>query len=161
MSAEINGLDDIIKKLQNMAPDLRKKALRHAVGKSASVIRKRATALAPKDTGSMAKNIRVQFASRSSRRTGNIQFRVGVRGGAQEAGAAVRYARSRKAKKDKGFASGSATWYWRLIEFGTKSLPARSFMRKSMNDSSLKVFETIYKNLEAGIQKYAEKGSSE
>lgn len=155
----LQGLDQVVQKLESMTPELKKKALRNAVGKGASIIRKSATAKAPKDTGAMAKNIRVQFASRTTRKTGDITFRVGVRGGAQQAGSRTRYATTKKGRKT-ALAVGSSTWYWRLVEFGTQKMRARPFMRNAMADSSEAVFRNVGNDIEKAIEKFSKTGKA-
>ena len=159
-SANLEGLDQVLEKLEGITPDLRKKSLRNAVGKGAAIIRKDATARAPKRTGAMAKNIRVQFASRTSKRTGDMVFRIGVRGGAQQPGSTTQFAKSKKAKKSS-IAEGSSTWYWRLVEFGTQKMRARPFMRPAMTGSAEKVFSSLATDLDKAIDKFAKTGKSE
>lgn len=158
--AEIKGLAEVMKKLEGLGPDLRKKALRHGVGRAASIVRKAATQAAPKDTGDMRKNIRVQFASKTSKRIGGIAFRIGVRGGAQSPGAEVKFATTRKGKKS-ATATGSATWYWRLVEFGTQKMPARPFMRPALANNVSRVIDSIAQNVDKGITKFTKTGTSE
>lgn len=156
---KIDGVEPVIQKLQSLTPDLKRKALRNAVGRGASIIRKSATSRAPEDTGAMSKNIRVQFASRTTRRTGDMTFRVGVRGGAQKPGSKTRFARTKKAKRS-AIAEGSSTWYWRLVEFGTQKMRARPFMRLAMASSAESVFRSIGSDLDKAIDKFAKTGKS-
>jgi len=148
------GLEPVLRKLENLGPALRKKSLRSAMSKAASTVRKAATAKAPRDTGAMSKNIRVQYASRTSKKVGGVAFRVGVRGGAQQQGAQVRYARSKKGRKSTS-AVGSSTWYWRLVEFGTQKMAARPFMRPALSNNVNKITSQITSDLDAAITKFS------
>lgn len=147
---KIEGLDEVIQKLKSLGPDLQRKALRTGVRKGANLVKKAAVQKAPKDTGSMAKNIAVQFASRTSKEVKGVAFRVGVRGGAQASGAKVKYARSRKGKRASR-AAGSSTWYWRLVEFGTEKMKARPFMRPALSRNTDQIISTVAEDIDKGI----------
>lgn len=153
---DIKGLEDVLKKLEQMEPKLKKRAVKNATGKAASIIRRAATKAAPKKSGAMAKNIRVQFAPKETRKTGDVTFRVGVRGGAR---------RPSQGKFDSSSTDRQAvfksTWYWRLVEFGTQKMPARPFMRKAMVNSTERVFNQIATHLDKAIEKYTKTGDAE
>lgn len=158
---EIEGLAKVMKRLETLGPDLRKKALRNAMGRGASIVRKAATAAAPVRSGEMRKNIRVQFASKTSKKVGGIAFRVGVRGGAQQKGAEVKFATTRKGRKNP-VAAGSSTWYWRLQEFGTKTgTKERKFMRDALAQNVQKVVSSVTQALDRAITKFSKTGKSE
>jgi HK97 gp10 family phage protein len=159
MNFEIYGdFKTILAKLEGLGPDIKKKALRNAIRKGANTFRKAAIKKVPKRTGAVAKNIRVQFASRTSKKINGIAFRVGVRGGAQEPGAKVRYARTKKGRRSS-VAEGSSTWYWRLLEFGTEKMQARSFLRPAFYSQSTRIADQVAKDLEKAIKKYTQEGA--
>lgn len=71
-------------------------------------------------------NVAVQFASKSSTKTGNVRYRVGILGGARPG--AERVGALARRLSGKGLPGGE-TWYWRFVEFGTSKMRARPFMR--------------------------------
>lgn len=147
---KIEGLDEVKDRLRSLTPELQAKALRNAIRRGATTVSKAAKRKAPKDTGAMAKNIRVQFASRTFRKTGDLMFRVGVRGGAQQPGSKVRYAKSRKGKRESR-ATGGSTWYWRLVEFGTSRSRAKPFMRPALRENVGTIISQVASDLDKGI----------
>ena len=76
-------------------------------------------------------------AMRARRTTKNsVGIRMGVRGGA-------------KAYKNGGL-SGGDTYYWRFLEFGTKTIRARGFTRMAFNSNvnkSSEIFRSEFKQL--------------
>lgn len=150
IQAEITGLEPVLARLKELGPGLQRRALRTGVRKGANIVRKSAQDAAPKRSGAMAKNIRVQFASRTARREGGVAFRIGVRGGAQQPGSETRYARSKKGRAG-GAAAGGSTWYWRLVEFGTSKMAAQPFMRPALQKNISKIIDTVARDVDDGI----------
>lgn len=134
---EIKGLDELKRKLANVSNEIVKKSGRTAVRKAANVIRKDAIARAkafddPSTPIAIHKLITTRFNSKESRRTGDISFKVGVRGGA---------------------GSKNDAYYWRFLEFGTEKMAARPFMRPAMENSTEKVTETLVTEFDKAIDK--------
>lgn len=147
---QISGLEPVLARLKNLGPDIRRRSLRNGLRKGANMVRKAAQDAAPKRSGAMARNIRVQFASRTARRVGGVAFRVGVRGGAQQPGSKTRYARSRRGSSSQT-ASGGSTWYWRLVEFGTAKMEAQPFMRPALRNNVERIIDTVAQDVDQGI----------
>jgi HK97 gp10 family phage protein len=61
----------------------------------------------PNTANDISKNLMLRFNSKSFRRTGNMSFSIGVRGGA-------------KKREENQLNPGGDTFYWRFLEFGTK-----------------------------------------
>ena len=157
MQVKIDGLDQVMKRLETMGPELRKKGLRTAMRAAANTVKKSAQAKAPVDTGAMRKNITIQAASRTAKRVGGVAFRVGVKGGALAPGSKVRYGRSRKGKKG-GQAEGGSTWYFRLVELGTSKMPARPFLQPALRDNVSKIIGQVASDINTALDKMAAKG---
>lgn len=147
---KIEGLEEVLARLNSLSPNLRKGALRTGMRKGANTVRKAARDKAPVKSEAMKKNIAVQFASRTSRKIDGLAFRVGVRGGAKEPTKASRYSRSRRSAGSTA-PDRRSTWYWRLVEFGTQKMPARPFMRPALSQNVEKVISQVAKDLDDGI----------
>ena len=145
------GIADLRQDFLQLDQKLRKKVMTSALRKAAGELRKIAikNAKAMDDLASprsIAKNVNIQFASRSSNKTGDFIMRVGISGGARSPRKqnSRRY-QSRRSQK-KRYATGGKggdTYYWRFLEQGTKNISARSFMVKSMNEAAPKVISTF------------------
>lgn len=135
MSVSIEGLDEVLAKLETVSHDVRYKGGRFAMRKAANLIRDRAKANAarlddPKTPTNIAENIAVRFSPRAFRQRGELQFRIGVRGGAKG------YAAASGEFKGAGKGNpGGDTFYWRFLEFGTQNMPAQPFMRRALAEN--------------------------
>jgi HK97 gp10 family phage protein len=86
---QIQGLDEVLKKMRAMGPGLAAKGARTAMRKAANVVRDAAKANAaaldrPETPNRIADNIAVQFSAKTLKTTGDVMMRVGVRGGAKQ-----------------------------------------------------------------------------
>jgi len=124
------GVDEILGKLEEVGNDVRFKGGRFALRKAANLVankvKENARALDdPLTSEEIHKNVAVRWSRKFNKRTGNLKFRVGIRGGAG------------------GNAPGSAfeslpggdTRHWRFLEFGTEKAPARPFMRPALENN--------------------------
>lgn len=144
---EIEGLDDLLSKMDGLVHDVKFKGGRFALRRAAQVLQRQAIANAerlndPETTEEIAKNIVVRWSGRRFRRTGNLMFRVGILGGARSSSkSAVKSERRRrragiKSLKELGEIEGKGksnpggdTYYWRFLELGTAKSAAQPFMR--------------------------------
>lgn len=145
--AEIQGLDQALKNMRELAPKLRLKAGRRAVGKGAAVVRKKAKANALRvddaETGRrIADNIGQRFRSKESRRTGNIIISVGV---------LSKRGKIPKGNPDEG--PKGNTPHWHLIEMGTANAKAQPFLRPAASESVGEVYSAIASALGPEIDK--------
>jgi len=120
----LTGVDELTKKLNGISVMTRGKAGRFALRKAANLIAAQAKANAleiddPETAKSIADNIVVQFATKTFKKTGDLVFRIGVKGGATNPGTA-----------------GDTTWYWRFVELGTSKIPPRPFMRSALSENA-------------------------
>ena len=134
MGAEVKleGFDDLARKLRDLAPAMRKKVLRNALAAGARIVRDDAKRRAPVLSGAMKAPYRkagtVRDAikvrtSKAARRSGDVGVFVNIK----PAKGGGRGARSR-----------ADPYYWRFLEFGTRKMPARSFLRPAtsrLNDA--------------------------
>jgi HK97 gp10 family phage protein len=140
MGAEvkIEGFDDLARKLRELVPAMRKRVLRNALSAGARLVRDDAKRRAPvlsasakapyRTPGTLKKAIRVR-SSKQARRAGDVGVFVNV-------------------KPAKGIArgakSGADPFYWRFLEFGTRKMPARSFLKPASEklNEALGIFQT-------------------
>lgn len=160
---EIQGADEVMRKLRELTPRLQKKELRAAARKSMNIVRDAARAKArqvddPATAENIAKNIVTQESARRSRAVGGVVMRVGVRGGAKQY--ANTRENARKGRAGKSYATGGSkgnpggdTWYWRLVEFGRNGARAQPFMRPAMNENTEAVTQRFATELSAGIDR--------
>lgn len=139
---DVQGLPELVGRLEGLNFDLKRKGGRFALRKAANLIRDRAKANArrlnnPATPTDISKNIAVRWSGRHFKRTGDLLFRVGVRGGARQY--ANTRANVRDGKAGQAYATagdktnpGGDTFYWRYLEFGTERMAAQPFMRPAM-----------------------------
>lgn len=156
----IQGLDEVLKKMRAMGPALSGKGAKTAMRKAANVVRDAAKANAaqlddPNTPNRIADNVAIQFASRTFKRTGDVMFRVGVRGGARQ------YANTRenrgKQRVGKAYSTGGSTFYWRFLEFGTSKMGARPFMRPALEQNVDKATNVAVVELNKSLDRLAKK----
>lgn len=143
------GVDSLISKMDSIVEETRYKTGRSALRKAAKVMadaaKDRANRLDDPDTGrSIADNVRIAWNGKEFKRSGNLYFKVGIRGGAK----------LKDAKSDK---SSGPTPHWRLLEFGTSRMRAQPIMRPSFTENvsrSTTVFLTEFeKAIDRAIRK--------
>jgi HK97 gp10 family phage protein len=102
-SFSVDGVEDVVRKLQSLTPKLQAQALRKATREGAKVIQREAKALAPVQTGALRDSIKVKAGKRKKGRISTL-IQVG-----------------------QGDFKGD-TFYGAMVEYGTRRMPARPFM---------------------------------
>lgn len=137
--SKIEGIENFTAKLRSITPTLRKRVIRNSLAAGARLVRDEAQRLAPvlrqsaskpapyRQPGTVRKAIRVR-TSKADRRNGDIGVFVNVK--PAKAG-------------QRGAKSKTDPYYWRFLEFGTKKMAARPFLRPATDKlgDSLKVFQ--------------------
>lgn len=150
-SVELNieGLDDLNKKLKQLsspkkAKQIARKAGRQAMNLVRDAARSNAKAIDdPETREKIHKNIVTQDGK--SRNANEIRMRVGVRGGA---------AMNKHSDREKlAGLSGGNTTYWRFPESGTSKIPATPFMRPALSQNIDKVTNKFVQVFDAEITK--------
>lgn len=161
---KVEGLDALAARLENIKFETKKKGGRSALRKASQFIRdaakRGAQGLDDPTTGEViAKNIVERWNGRLFKRTGDLGFRIGVLGGARD------YSAYGEISTKKGSVNpGGDTFYWRFLEFGTQSIPARPFMRPALASNTgpaTDIFVREYdKVLDRAIKRAAKKGQT-
>ncbi len=125
VAVNVEGLEPLLARMENLSFDLRKKGGRFAMRKAANLIREKARENAeqiddPDSAESIAENIVVRFSPKDFKRNGDIAFRVGVLGGARGHAAA-----SGEVAGQGSNNPGGDTFHWRFIEFGRGEVKAK------------------------------------
>ena len=139
--SNVEGLDNLLRQLESVSQDMKKKGGRFALRKASQVVLKAAKQNAesvddPETGRSISKNIALRWDGKRFRRTGDLGFRVGVQHGAV----------LKRGTPD--LSSNAPTPHWRLLEFGTQNMAAQPFMRRALEDNvgiATQTFITEYK----------------
>lgn len=155
VSIEIKGLKELQKALEQLPKEIQARPLRSAVSAGAKVIMDEAIARAPEgDTGNLKDSI-YRYRSRKQSATGKETFLVGVRKGKGTYGDTRR--NRRLGIVGKKYITQGKAFYWRFIEFGTRFIQAKPFMRPAYESKKLEAAETIKERLKKAIDTQARK----
>ncbi len=129
LTFNLDGVPELNAKLAEVGKDVKFKGGRFALRKAANLVRDNAKARAmtfdDSETGrQVADNIVVRWSGKHFKQTGDLMFRVGVKGGGST---------GRNGNPDTG--EGGKTPHWHLLEFGTSKMPAQPFMRPALAES--------------------------
>lgn len=160
---DFKGVDGVIANMRELSLQMRGKIGRTAVRKGANVIRDAAKAgwQQVDRTGTPNKiyeKVAVQFAGRSFRQTGDLMFRVGIRGGAKQ------YAdtkQNRRARRVGGsYNVDGSTFYWRFYELGSSHQPARPIMQPALFNNGQAALNAVVTELQRGIARFKKKAGT-
>jgi len=129
MANEIAGLDEVQAKLRQLGNTRKaKNAATRASRKAMAVVRKAAIQNAKTlDNKGSQNKIWKNITIKASKTKGDlVMMKVGVKGGARH------YVKGMPSQTGD---SGGDTFYWRFIEFGTATKPARPFLRSALNNN--------------------------
>lgn len=143
----LEGVDKLKAALRDVAGKIRTKAVRGALREAAKVIQAQARSTAPvlskpspyRNPGTVKKRIAVR-ASKFARKAGNEGVYVNVR--------PLRGKAQNKRFGKAGAKNPNDPFYWRFLEFGTKFMKARSFLRPAADSKGA---EAIKKFMDAVI----------
>lgn len=146
------GLDSVLKNMGYVSDVVAGKKARSALRKAANIIvaagQQNASRIDdPETKNDIELNVASRFNGRLYKRTGDIGFRVGVMGGA------------RKGNSGKP-PPGGDTWYWRLLEFGTKTSIAKPFLRPALTDNISQVTNTFITELDKALASAIKRGKT-
>jgi HK97 gp10 family phage protein len=145
VSGVFDGLPELRAKLRTLSDDAQFNGGRFAGRKAANVLREAMAREAasiddPQTSESIERNLAVRFSSRTFKRSGDIKYRVGVRGGAAS-----------RAKNQSN--PGGDTFYWRFLNFGTQKIGRQMSLERAAQQSESEVFQTFRKQYEKAIDR--------
>lgn len=148
---KLEGAEALHKRMQAVGHEISYKGGRYALRKAANLIAERvkenALRLDDPATGEkIAANVAVRWSSKQFKQTGDLAFRVGILGGA--------------GSKQKGKPGpGGETRYWRLLEFGTRKMPAQPFMRPALESNQQEAIQEFMKQADKAIDRAVKKAA--
>jgi len=167
--SSLEGVDTLNKALGSVSYDIRYKGGRFALRKAANLIadavKKNAERLDDPDTAEeISKNVAVRWSSKKFKRTGDLMFRVGLLGGAKSQGVTRKRRRGQRTLAELGELAGKGsknpggdTWYWRLLEFGTRDIGATPFMRPALEKNGRAVMAEFVTQAKKSIDRAVKK----
>ena len=153
---QIGGLEGVVDALKEIQNDVRIRVTRNATRAAANVIRDQARVNAKRvddssTTEAIYKNIVTAYGKKETQATGNMTMRVGVMGGA----GSVRLRKNKetgvKDVNPNTSNPGGDTRYWRFVEFGTKDVKARPFLRPAMDQAGFAAFSAFAEVMSKGV----------
>ncbi len=136
----LQGDKALMRTLDRLPAAMQRRVVRPGVRAALSPINKAAKRKAPKETGLLKKSIGVKM--KSFNRTGVIWGAVGVRKGFRK----VIDGKPRDPRR-----------YAHLAEFGTETVPARSFMRGAFDENKGKAFGILKTKIMLGLAREAKR----
>ncbi len=154
VSVTMTGLDSVLAKIQAVKYDVAKKGGRFALRKAAQVMVKSAQQSAkriddPETAADISKNIVERWNGRLNKTTGDLGFRVGVRGGAG----------GNKTSSQLDGLPGKDTRHWRYVEFGTEKTAAQPFLVPSFKANLQTATNTFIVEYGKALSRAISKGS--
>jgi len=148
-TAKLEGIDDLRRALAEAGVAIRTRAVRGALRKGAQVIARPARQAAPvlkaptkyRVPGTVRKAIVVR-ASKFARSAGDEGVYIGVR--------ALKGVRRRKLGADAG---RNDPYYWRWLEFGTRKMRPRPFLRPAVESHGQTAVKTVIDNIVPQIER--------
>lgn len=155
---QIEGMESLLGKLEEVSYDVKRKGGRYALRKAAQLVRDAAKENAkrlddPVTAADISANIAERWNGRLFKRTGDLGFRVGVMGGAGG---------SKSGEEQSGLPGGD-TRHFRYVEFGTEDTAAQPFLRPALEsniDAATSNFVTEYeKAIDRAIRRAKKKAA--
>lgn len=127
-------LADLDRKLRELTAPAAKKAMRSAARKAMKPVRDDVKSNAPEDLeDDDGVKIKASVGTTSRWKGDTLYTRVGIRGGAKR--------------------NPDTPYYFRMVEFGTKNMPARPFMSPALEGNAQQVIDTLTEALRKALFK--------
>ena len=141
---EIQGVRRLRRQLDRLPVRVTKKHARRAISQGAALVRERTRLLAPIKTGKLRRNIvsRARRGTRGAARA-SVQVRVGPRTQGREFSGKFMAGDGRSNPKD--------AYYWRFLEYGTKHIAPRPFVRPAAEQMFRPVVRHVVREIDRGI----------
>jgi HK97 gp10 family phage protein len=137
VTVSVRGLRDLQAQLTELGAEVAQKTLAKAARKAFLPVLEAAVAKVPVDTGLTRDNIKIMV---SKPRQGDSVVVVGLR-----------IAKAPPRQRADGSVASSPDWRWHFIELGTKSVPARPFLRPALDQNADQVVSGLKVELEKAI----------
>lgn len=147
MRMEVSGLAELGRSLRELETELAVKLLRASTSVAAATIRKEAEARAPFRTGTTRRAIYIYRDSKNSGRYQQV-FLVGVRMGKRFQQLTI------KTGKRKGETINADAYYAKFLEYGTRRMAKRPFMRPAFDNKREAAVEGFKKRMVAGLKRF-------
>lgn len=163
---EVRGMENFTANLEAIENAARGKVLRTALRAGANKIRDQARMNAlreddPTTKEAIYKNVAVAFGKKETQSTGNMTMRVGVLGGAGRVSLRKDKVTGQRTVNPNDSNPGGDTRYWRMLEFGTKNMAAKPFLRPAMNQAAETAVNAFVTSLNRGIARVIKKSLRE
>lgn len=147
------GIGDLVKNLESVSYDMKRKTGRSALRKAAMVVvnaaKQNAAGHDDASTGrKISDNINLRWNGKLFKASGDLGFRIGVLKGAII-----------PKNNHEGTGQGTATPHWRLLELGTKIAIAKPFLRPALENNIAQVTKVFLDTYQAGLTKAIKKAS--
>lgn len=148
MTVKIEGLDDVLRRLNLLDKRLRGRASRNAASAGARVIRDEAKARAPVDTGLLKKNIVIK----KLRGRNKLEYMYGVGYLSKQAQYSNTAANRRKGRVGESYWE-SGQFYAIFPEFGTSKMPAKPYLRPAFEAKKMEAVRVVEARLKEELDK--------
>ncbi len=148
-TVKVEGLAELGKALRELPGRVARNGLRASVYAGAKVVRDEARAQAPKAAQSLGANQPPPGTLKRSVIMKHIRELSG--GGRQTFYVLVRHGKKYRNQGKRGNLSQDA-WYWRFVEFGTRKMAARPFLRPALESRRREAVDAIKERLTQRIE---------
>ncbi len=151
---DLVGMESLLAKFDSIKQDVKYKGGRAALRKAANLIAAKAKENAqklddPETAANISKNVAVRWGGKRFRATGDLNFRVGILGGAG----------GNKKASELDSLPGKDTRHFRHVEFGTEKTAAQPFLRQSLQNNTGEAISVFAKEYEKAIDRAIKKAN--
>lgn len=135
-------------KLNRLVEKDAKKIVRQAMRAAARPVHARAVELAPKKTGALAQNIKINAATSATAKAAGIKAARGSLGVVVRTGT----------RAEMGIDPSSKWYYPAIVEYGHDNAPAKSYLRRAMDETRGEAIAIAARMIGGGIIRASRKG---
>lgn len=151
LRVKIDGLKDLKRALERLAPELRKSSQSAVLRAGAKPILKQEKARAPVADGTLKRSLGIKLLGKGIKTSAKIGVRKGFKG--KSLGFKMSRRGATRGQMTERFAD--PTNYGHLVEFGTSHSPANPFVRNSIEAASGEVIDAMANGLDKHLTKVA------
>lgn len=136
---KVEGLKELLAAMDQFPKELKERALRSAVAYSAKGLQEAIAINAPVgETGVLRRSVYRAYAKKESSAVQDTYI------------VSIRYGAAHRKR-------GLDAWYWKFIEFGTRKMPAKPFLRRTFDESTDMMINLMRASLTASVERIANK----